>query len=277
MFGIDFIPGAIMGLREGLEAFLIIAIMLEYLRKINKPEYKKNVYMGLSIGIGASLIFGLLLFGISGWIGTSTDSLAKLWEFAASFLALILITTFIFYMIKHASSITKEIRDKMDLNLSAKGILFLAAVMVAREGVEVSLFAFASANEGGYLVGAFSGILLSALLAFLIYKSLIKVNLSLLFKITLIYLILQAGFMLGYSVHELLSFLKAEEILASSNILFTKLFDASNTFLYHKEQPIGIFLYVTIGWYSKPEVIQFVLQYAYTIGLLVFFFKQQKK
>ena len=47
MFGLDFAPGLILGLREGLEAFLIIAIMLEYLNKIHRPEHKKDVYIGL--------------------------------------------------------------------------------------------------------------------------------------------------------------------------------------------------------------------------------------
>ncbi len=275
MFSIDFAPGFIMGIREGLEAFLIIAIMLEYLNKTNRKENKVQVYQGLGIGILASLVFGLLLFGVSNLLGANSDNLGKLWEFAASFAALILITTFIVFMIKNRSSITQDIRNKMEVTLSKTGIIMLAAVMVAREGAEVSLFAFSSTDQGVYIFGALTGIVVSAVLAFLIYKSLIKVNLKTIFNITLFYLILQAGFMLGYSVHELLSFLKAEEILSSSSWIFTKLFDLSDTFLYHKEQPVGIILYVLIGWYSKPEIVQFVIQYVYTGALLYLFFKKK--
>ena len=179
-------------------------------------------------------------------------------------------------MIKNKKSITQDIKDKIDVKISATSIVLLAAVMVAREGAEISLFAFASNNESSYLFGAGFGIVASAVLAFLIYKSLIKVNLKTIFTATLFYLILQAGFMLGYSIHELLSYLKAEEILSSSSILLTKLFDASGTFLNHKEQPIGIALYVLVGWYSKPEIIQFLIQYTYT-GLLVWYFIKNKK
>lgn len=277
MFGIDFTPGLIMGLREGLEAFLIIAIMLEYLNKIGRQEHKKDVFIGLGAGIAASLVFGLLLFGVSNLIGASSDNLAKLWEFGASFIALILITTFIIYMIRHNSQISQEIQNKIDVNISRKGIILLALIMVAREGAEVSLFAFASTNETSYLSGALFGIILAGVLTFLIYKSLIKVNLKLLFRITLFYLILQAGFMLGYSFHELFSYLKAESIIASTNPIYTKLFDFSGTILDHKQGILGIPLYVVIGWYSKPEIFQFVIQYLYTGSLIYYFIHYLKK
>lgn len=274
---IDFVPGLIMGLREGLEAFLIIAIMLEYLNKTNRQDKKHFVWLGLLIGIIASVIFGSLLYGLSTIIDTSSDNLGKLWESVASFVALILITTFIIFMIKHKDTISQDIKDKMDRNISVAGILALAATMVAREGAEVALFTFAATEQGSYIVGAFVGIILSGVLSFLIYKSLIKVNLKVIFNVTLFYLILQAGFMLGYSIHELLSFLKAEEIVMSSNWIFTKLFDLSDTVLYHKEGIVGVPLYVLIGWYSSPEIIQFIAQYVYTGSLLFLFFRSNQK
>lgn len=277
MFSIDFIPGFVMGLREGLEAFLIIAIMLRYIQKLEKPEYNKDVYIGLGSGIVASIVFGVLLLSISNIIGASSDNIAKLWEFGASFIALVLITTFIWFMMHHGNKFTEEIQAKMDVNLSSKGIILVAFIMVVREGAEVVLFTFASADQGAYIVGAITGILTSAILAVLIYKSLIKVNLQLLFRVTLVYLILQAGFMLGYSIHELLSYLKATEIWDAGHPLYTKLFDLSGTILDHKEGWIGIPLYATIGWYSKPEIIQFILQYTYTVTFLLYYYRFQKQ
>ena len=276
MFNIDLIPGLIMGFREGLEAFLIIAIMLEYLNKSKKKEYKKYVYTGLEVGILASLLFGSALYGLSSIIGKS-GNISKLWESISSFAALILITTFIYWMIQNRHKIVSDIREKMDSSLSKIGLILLAAVMVAREGAEITLFIFSSVNTYSYVLGTLIGIALASILVFLIYKSLVKVNLKLIFNITLVYLILQAGFMLGYSIHEFLSFLKAEEILSSGHILFTKLFDVSDTFLNHKEKLPGILLYASIGWYSKPEVIQFVIQYLYTTSLLYMFFKTRNK
>ena len=273
MFNIDLLPGFIMGFREGLEAFLIIVLMLGYLTKSNKIELKRNVYMGLGIGILASLVFGLLLFGITNVIGDLDGNIAKLWESLASIAAVLLISSLIYWMIKHKNTIVSEIKNKVDLNPSKIGITLLAAVMVAREGAEIVLFNFTALDTSSYLTGTVLGILLALVVVFLISKSIINVNLKFIFNITLIYLILQAGFMLGYSFHELFSYFKAESILDGSSAVYTKMYDLSGTFLDHKEKPLGIILYATIGWYSKPEIFQFLIQYIYTGTLLVWFFK----
>ncbi len=277
MFSIEFLPGFIMGIREGLEAFLIIAIMLEYLNKTNREKDKKFVFQGLGYGLTASLVFGGVLFGISSLIGNGNTNVAKLWEFGASFLALVLITTFIIFMLKNKNNIVSEIKDKISVSISKKAIILLTMVMVAREGAEIVLFVFASVEQLSYATGALSGVLLSAVLVFLIYKSLLRVNLKIIFNITLVYLMLQAGFMLGYGFHELFSYFKAESILDSTHWIYTKAYDLSDTLLDHKKSPIGIILYATIGWYSKPEVFQFVIQYLYTFTMIGFFIKASLK
>ena len=174
------------------------------------------------------------------------------------------------------NKIVSDINEKIKTRISKNAIILLATVMVAREGAEIILFSFASADHIAYSFGAISGVVLSSGIVYLIYKSLIKVNLKMIFKITLIYLILQAGFMLGYSFHELFSYFKAESILDSSHWIYTKMYDLSSSFLNHKDKPIGISLYATLGWYSKPEVFQFIIQYVYTTTLLIFFFKTNK-
>ena len=145
--------------------------------------------------------------------------------------------------------------------------------MVAREGAEIAIFTF----TGNYELPAIStGILLSLILAVLIYFSLVKVNLKVIFKITLVYLILQAGYLLGYSIHEGLSALKDLAVLSSNSILYTKAFDLSATILNHKEGVLGLPLNVLLGWYSKPEWIQFISQYAYTIGIFAYLKRYSK-
>ncbi len=276
MLNINVLPGLIMGFREGLEAFLIIALMLGYLTKSNRNHLRKNVYMGLGIGIIASLVFGLGLFSIAKLIGDLDVNIAKLWESVASIIAVILISTFIYWMIKHRYSIVSEITEKVNTNPSKIGITLLASIMVAREGAEIVLFIFTSLDTYSYLLGTVLGIGLAIVITILVSKSMIKINLKLIFNITLVYLILQAGFLLGYSVHEFISYLKAIEVLDGTNIIYTKLFDLSDTFLYHKEKIVGIILYATIGWYSKPEVIQFIIQYGYTSYFIYLFIKSRK-
>lgn len=277
MFGIELFPGVVLGLREGLEAFLVIAIMVEYLNKTNQKGLKKFIFFGLGLGILASALIGLSLFGIASLFGQSSDVLSKVWASGSSFLALVLITSFIYWMLRHRDSIVSDVHAKMDNRLSNLALMLLATIMVAREGTEIALFVFAAENHTAYFLGSMGGVVLAGLLAFLVYKSLLKVNLRVVFNITLFYLILQAGFMVGYSIHELLSYLKAQAVWDSDFWVFTKLFDLSGTILNHQTQPLGIVLYATVGWYSKPEIIQFIAQYVYTGVLLTAFFKANAK
>lgn len=276
MISINLIPGFLMGFREGLEAFIVISLMLGYLAKSNRQHLRKNVYMGLFSGIFLSIVFGLILFVISKMIGDLDGNIAKLWEATVSIIAVILISSFIYWMIKNRNSIVSDLANKVNLNPSKIGITMLAAVMVAREGAEIVLFVFTSLDTQSYLIGTVLGILLAIVIVILLSKSIIKVNLKVIFNITLIYLILQAGFLLGYSVHEFISYLKVVDVINSDNIIYTKLFDLSDTFLYHKEKTIGILLYATVGWYSKPEVLQFIIQYGYTSYFLYLFIKTRK-
>ncbi|MBM3706634.1 MAG: hypothetical protein FJW66_08935 [Actinobacteria bacterium] len=82
--------------------------------------------------------------------------------------------------------------------------------------------------------------------------------------------------MLGYGIHEGLSALKDLGFMAKDNILFLKAFDLSKTIFYHKEGILGLPLYVLAGWYSKPEWIQFIVQYGYTSLMFLFWYKARK-
>lgn len=258
-----FIQGLIMSFREGLEAFLIIVILLKFLEKIDKKLLKKNVWHGSAVGIAVSLVFGTILMGISSYLG-GVGTTAKLWESGASFIATILIATFIIWMINHGAKIKSHVEGKAALSLSKKGIFLIALFMVAREGAEIVLFQFA----GKYpLSSILLGVTISIGFVTLIYYSLVKIKIQTIFNITLAYLILQAGFLLGYSIHEGLSAAKELGMIAENHPIFTKIFDLSDTMLSHKEGAVGIPLYVGIGWYSKPEWIQFISQYGLTFLL----------
>jgi high-affinity iron transporter len=263
------IPGLIIGFREGMEAFLIIGIMLQYLTKIEKPELKKNVSSGLFAGIGGSIVFGLILWGISSLMGQSGGAVSKLWESGASLAALVFISTFIYWMMKHGSTITGDVESEVSRNLSSKGLFALSTVMVLREGAEIALFAFTAVDKQVYLLGTLAGLAVAAVLAVLINRSLVRVRLSVIFNITLAYLILQAGYMLGYSVHEFLSALKTLGHIGGDSIVLTKVFNLSETVFNHKSGALGVPMNFLLGWYSKPEVIQFIAQYGFTTAAFI--------
>lgn len=260
------IPSLIMGFREGLEAFLLIAIILKYISKTDQSSLKSKVIQGSIIGLIISLMLGMLLNTISVGLG-GVESLTKAWESAASLIALALVTTFIFWMIRHGHDMAKHVEGQVAKNLSPYGLLLISLVIVAREGTEIAIFSFAGKYPFNIVV---VGVLASLVLTLLIFYSLVKVNIGLLFKITLAYLILQAGYLLGYTLHEGFSAMKGYGMIPGENIIFIKAFDISKTIFSHKDGVLGIPLHVVFGWYSKPEWIQFIVQYLYTI--LVFFF-----
>ncbi len=266
-----FIQAIIVSFREGTEAFLIVAILLEFLDKTNNRTLKRNVWHGTCAGVLASIIFGILLMKMSSFIG-GVDATAKLWESIASFIAVVFITTFIIWMIKYGDVIKRHIENKAALGLSKNGIFLLAMFMVAREGAEITIFAFA----GKYpVVPIIIGIILSIGLVTLIHHSIINIKLKTIFTITLGYLIIQAGFLMGYSIHEGLSALKSLDVIAENNPIFIKAFDLSKTLLNHKKGILGVPGYILLGWYSKPEWIQFIVQYSYSILFFTYWYKKR--
>ena len=268
----NLLTGMILGFREGLEAFLIIVILLRFLRRSERPELIRSVRLGVGTGVAASLVVGGILYAVSSALG-QMEQTAKLWESGSSLIALALITTFIIWMIREGSNMVGTVERDAAKNLSRGGILMISALMVAREGVEIAIFSFAGEYD---LLAIFAGIAAALLLTVLIYYSLVRVNLKTIFTLTLLYLILQAGFLLGYGIHEGLSALKEIGVLAETSPIFIKAFNLSDTPLDHKTGPIGLPLYVLVGWYSRPEILQFAAQYLYT-GLMLCFWRRTKK
>lgn len=260
------IPSFIMGFREGLEAFCLLAIVLKYLSKIDKSHLSNKVIQGAVAGLAVSLMLGLLLNWFARYLG-GVSSLTKLWESGASFLALLLVSAFIVWMIRHGGDMSKHIEHEVGHNISAGALFWVSLVIVAREGTEIAIFTFA----GKYPVEIVSmGVATALLLAVLIFMSLVKVNLSLLFKITLAYLILQAGFLLGYSLHEGFSALKGYQMMDGNHWIFSQAFNLSKTWLSHKDGAFGIPLHVLFGWYAKPEWVQFIVQYLFTVSMFAY-------
>ena len=262
-----------MGFREGLEAFLLIFIIFKYIATTNQSDLKNKVIQGSIAGVILSLILGILLNAISNSIG-GVETLTKLWESVASLIALALVTTFIFWMIKHAPDMVAHVKGQITKNFSPYAIFLISLVIVAREGTEIAIFSFAGKYPYNFVV---IGVLASFILTILIYYSLVEVNIGLLFKITLAYLILQAGYLLGYTLHEGFSALKGYEVISGKSIIFMKAFDVSKTIFSHKDGLVGIPLHVLFGWYSKPEWIQFIIQYLYTTLVLLFWYLDIRK
>lgn len=265
------LPVLIMGFREGLEAFLIIGIILRVLDARRDFHLKPYVWKGSLVGVAASLVLGWVLFSV-GSSFNQVDGLGKLWEASASLLAMVLVTTFIIWMIQHGERMASHVKQSVEGHLGSWSLLMLSAVMVAREGAEIAIFAFAGEYS---ILGIGIGISSALLLTVFVFRSMVKVSLSAILQITLLYLVLQAGYLVGYGIHEGLSGLKEFGVLSKDSLLFSKAFDVSKTVLNHKDGAVGLPLNVLFGWYSKPEWIQFIAQYAYTFLILAYWWRQR--
>ncbi len=265
----NFIQALIMSFREGLEAFLIITVLLNFLEKVERQDLKKEVWKGVGYGFFISFVFGFLLLKVASFIA-DLDTTAKLWESIAGFIAVLIVTTFIAWMMRHGSQIVQEIEHAASLRLEKGGIVLLTLLMVAREGVEVSFFSFAGQFTIAPVV---LGLAMAAFLVLMINYSLLKVNLKTIFILTLAYLVLQAGYLLGYSIHEGLSAAKGMGWLSAENLIYAKAFNLSDTILNHKQGLLGLPMNVLIGWYSKPEWIQATVHYGYLLVAFAYWVK----
>ncbi|MGC8765986.1 MAG: FTR1 family iron permease [Brevinematia bacterium] len=269
---VNFFQGFIISFREGLEMFLILGIALRVLKETKKDDLKKYLWYGSAAGMFLSVMVALLLKSIDS-LYSIMDVYQKLWESITSFLALVLISSLILWMIKHGKDITSHIEMQTKSNLSKSGIFLLSIIIVLREGLEIALFAFVGKYS---FVSVGLGMVSSLILVLLIYFSSLKISFGKILTVTLAYIILQAGYLLGYSIHEFLSYLKSINYIASDSIFLIKVFDLSKGFLDHKTGILGLILNVILGWYSKPEWLQFTGQYLYTIFLFIYLFIQWK-
>lgn len=195
------------GLREGLEAALIIAILVAYLVKLGQREALPRLWAGVVLALGLSVVFGALLT----FTGANlSDEAQENFAGAMSLVAVGLITWMIFWMAFHARHIKGHLQGEVDKALakSTWAIAIVGFIAVAREGLETALFLFAGAQSSGEsgatpLVGALLGIATAVVIGLLLYRGALKLNLSSLFMWTGALLVVIAAGVLRYGVHEL--------------------------------------------------------------------------
>lgn len=195
----------LIGLREGLEAALVIGILVAYLIRTDRRELLRYVWIGVAIASGVSLGAGAALtFGPRGL----SDTAAEILEGSLSVLAVAFITWMVFWMARTARNLRRNLENSLDTAISVgKGaIVAMALVAVGREGLETAVFLWAGIDTAGSGAGPVAGAVLglaSALaLGWVIYKGALHVNLRSFFQWTGVVLIVVAAGVLAHAVHE---------------------------------------------------------------------------
>jgi len=195
----------IIALREGLEAALIVGILVAYVVRTDRRYLLKPLWTGVTVALVLSLGLGAILSFTSAEL---SDRGEELFAGVTSFAAVGLVTWMVFWMKRTARTLRNELHGKVDQALTG-GPISLALVAffaVAREGLETALFVYTNFKTVGAISTATLGLVLGLALAvglgYLIYNRSVKINLFKFFTVTGVALIIVAAGVLSYGVHE---------------------------------------------------------------------------
>ena len=253
----------VIALREGIEAALIVSIVLAYLKQLGRADRSHLVWWGTGLAVALSTILGTIIFSVGAeFEGTAEE----IFEGLVTLTAVGVLTWMIFWMRRQGARIKSELQHKVDTALTAGGLALAAIAFFAvlREGVETALFLFAAAEgtavEGGgvaaQLLGAMLGLGLAVVLGVLLYRGGIRMNLRTFFKVTGVILVVVAAGLFAYSVHEL-------QEAGWLPFLESPAFDLSATL--PDDEGIGAVLRGLVGYNADPGVLEVVAWLAYLV------------
>ncbi|MBI1885157.1 MAG: FTR1 family protein [Chloroflexi bacterium] len=193
-------------LREGLEAGLIVAIVLAYLKATGHISYFRTVWLGTVAAVGVSLIVGAGIFAAA---GEFEGRAAVAFEGVAMLSAVAVLTWMIIWMKRQAVHIRRQLEQQVSVAVTTGSLMALALIpftAVLREGLETAVFLFAASRTATPLdstVGALAGLFFAGTLSYGVYSGGYRLNLRLFFNLTGVLLIFFAAGLLAHGIHEL--------------------------------------------------------------------------
>ena len=246
-------------LREGLEAALIVGIVLGVLRKLGRMERSRSVWAGVLVAVVVSVIVGLALNAL----GVAFEGRGEeIFEGVAMLLAAGVLTWMIFWMQQQGRNIQAELESdvRQAVSLGSGWALFsLAFVAVLREGIETVLFLTAaafSATPTETLIGGALGLSIAVVLGWLTFAAGKRLNVRVFFRVTSILLIFFAAGLLAYGVHEL-------QEAALLPIFIEHVWDINP--ILDENGTVGVFLKAIFGYNGNPSLIEVISYVSYLI------------
>ncbi|MGH9292585.1 MAG: FTR1 family iron permease, partial [Acidimicrobiales bacterium] len=249
-------------LREGVEASMIVAILLAFLDRIDQRRHFKDVFAGVALALGLAAAGGVVAYvTIRTYAGTRVQTI---FETVTYLLAAIVLTYMTFWMRRHARTISQELREATKRALEGKerfGLFFLAFQAVGREGLETVVFTlaivFAAGVGGRYaLIGAPIGLVASLGIAFFIYKLGRRINIARFFGVLAVVLTFFAAGLLADCVENLGQ-------LGWVTVLAHPLWDTSHVL--SEDSAVGDIFHSLFGYADRPSVLQAIVYVAYLL------------
>ncbi|MEV5629412.1 iron uptake transporter permease EfeU [Micromonospora tulbaghiae] len=262
----------LIGLREGLEATLVVSILVAFLVKSQRRDRLPQVWAGVGLAVALSVGFGSLIQYTSTSLLRTSES-RELFEAVTSVAAVVFVTWMIFWMRRAARTIAGELRGKLTdaLAVGSLAVAGMAFLAVIREGLETALIFYAAAESAaggtgpGSLLALAGGIATAVVIGFLLYRSAVRINLGRFFTWTGALLILVAAGILKYGVHDF----QEAGVLPGLNDLA---FDISTTL--DPGSWYGALLAGMFNVTAAPTVLELVAWVAYAVPVLVLFLRR---
>jgi high-affinity iron transporter len=263
------LPSFLLSLREGLEASLIIGIVLGALRKLRRPDLVPTVWLGVICASVLSILAAVMLIAI----GFELEGTAEeIFEGVTMFIAAGVLTWMIFWMNSQSRHIKGELESGVTRAVTTsdrRGLFWLSFVAVAREGVELALFLAATVfvvvgREGSLgslaLIGAVLGLGTAALLGWSLFASTVRLDLRRFFRVTGLLLLIFAAGLVAHGVHE---FVEAGFLPALIDPIWNlgAIIPESSLF--------GQVLGTLFGYSSDPSLVEMVAYFGYLAGVLI--------
>ncbi len=196
----------LIGLREGLEAALVVSLLVAYLVKVERRDQLRWVALGVGAAVAVSLAFGALITFTS---RNMTFEEQETFGGTLSIVAVAFVTWMVLWMRKAARHLKADLDGKMQaaVAMGAGAVALTAFLAVGREGLETALFLWAAIQATGSgwapIAGASVGLVIAVVLGYLIYRGALRINLRRFFTWTGVALIVIAAGVLAYGIHDL--------------------------------------------------------------------------
>ncbi|MBY9014190.1 MAG: FTR1 family protein [Candidatus Lokiarchaeota archaeon] len=264
-----------LALREGLEAVLVVVIILLYLRKTNQKIYYKYVYLGIILATIASIVFAII-FSIA--FGGFTGILEEIFEGTTFIVSGIFILTLVLWVSKEGPKMRENLEGKVEDSIRTQKVFSISIttfIIIIREGIELVLLTTGSASIGSLnqisvILGSIIGLTISILIGFLIFYGIKSINLKVFFKITNVMLILFAAGLITYGIHE---FIEAgiippiiNEVWNIKHILPESFPDGNPATLEFLEI-IGALLKALFGYNANPALLEVIVYPALLVSI----------
>ncbi len=246
-------------LREGLEAGIIVAIILAYLRSTNQRRHFRTVLVAAMAAVAVSLVVGAAIFGIA---GEFEGRGAEAFEGLAMLAAVGVLSWMIVWMKRQAAGIKKSLEHEMAEAIGMGSVFALALIpfsAILREGLETAVFLFAATRTSTPLestIGATAGIIVAIGLTWGIYSGGYRLNLRVFFNVTGTLLIFFAAGLLIHGIHEL-------QEAALLPISIEHVWDIN--YIVNDGSGVGLWLKALLGYNGNPSLLEVVAYPAYLV------------